>query len=328
LWGGILLGAGLGALGGLAIGSAVAIATSTAGLLLPVAGAFALAGMVYGKEVFTLSGAVAGAVAAGMEISEEREKLREKGMQERERARDDALSLRLNQSPSLAGALPISALGVSALSEKLSVNPLKDSTEEALTTTSDAASAKQAEEEKSAKDLTKMATGEKPYNGDEKSTWFGKKHHKEGERPVFFPRVGLAGAAIGALAGALISLVGGELIHSVEALNGLAALGAEGAIVSAIVIAGTSLIGASYGINRHHYRDVFKITNDLYDGGLFEPTKQHAVAPEVTIAQTPSLPSPNIQDGWKRLQLPQSVISQRQEHGRVQDAAPEHDILH
>ncbi len=294
LWGGLLLGAGLGTLAGLAIGvgaafiPAVAASGVVTSVVAAITGAGALGGMIYAKQVFTLSGAVAGAVAAGMEISEEREK---------ERGQAKTLTTGVDK------------------------NVLSDI--EAMVA------------EAKPSDLGKMATGEKQYKGNEKFSWFGRKHHGEGERPLFFAGVGLAGAAIGAAAGLLIALVGGEGLTALQHLGvfegGIDGLELSKTTMGGIVTAGTALIGASYGINRHNYRDVFDVTNKLYDGELLGRAKEKSVAVEKApeVNQAPSQQAAVSNAGWRRLDGPETLVSsaQLQEQGRVQTAS-EHDIIH
>jgi len=298
LWGGLLLGAGLGAIGGLAIGIGVALIPGVAAagvaastVVTAIAGMGALAGMMYSKEVFTLSGAVAGAVAAGMEIAEERERER----------------------------------GISQSVEQTAKQPVMT---EDISTVVDAVAEKF--------DSGKLATGEKPYKGNETFSWLGRKHHGEGERPLFFAGVGLAGAAIGAAAGIIIALVGGEGMSLLQHMGVGTDLGLNATAVGGVLTAGTTLIGASYGINRHNYRDVFDVTNKLYDGALLGKAKEKSVAvakatQPVQEQEAPLTGQALPEDGWRRLNAPDSTVSSAQLHeqGRVQQDAPsEHDIIH
>lgn len=230
VWGGILLGCALGAVGGALLATAIvamAPAAALGAVMMPMVGIGSMVGMLYGKEVFGLSGAVAGAVSAGMEIAEERR----------------------HNEEIVAGKMVAAGQGVTTAN-------MDDHTK-----------------------VSKMASGELPYEGNESTYLFGQKHHDYGDRPSYFPSVGVAGAAIGALFGAVMVAVGGGLVGGLEHLpifehlvsNGgaLANAGISAATVTgATVIGGTSLIGATYGINRHYFRQVFATSNSMYDGHL------------------------------------------------------------
>jgi hypothetical protein len=234
MWGGILLGCALGAGAGIALAGVIAMMSGvgmTAALVLPMIGIGSLGGMVYAKEMFGVSGAVAGAVAAGMEISEERRHMEE-------------------LARSAGVPLVVDANGTVHMDEH--------------------------------KLVSKMASGEIPYQGNETTSLFGAKHHEYGERPSFFSSVAVAGAAIGALFGGVMALVGGGMVGGLEHLPVFEHMFSSGgplvnvtpamqaSIAQATVVGGTALVGATYGINRHYFRKFFNISNDMYDGKLGE----------------------------------------------------------
>ncbi len=248
VWGGILLGCLLGAAGGVVLAGALAAIGGvgiTAALVAPMVGIGSMVGMLYGKEVFGLSGAVAGAVAAGMEISEERR-----------HAEEQARGVGVGTGD----LAPVnSALGM-----------MSDHTK-----------------------VSKMASGELPYSGDEDSFFFGKKHHEFGDRPSFFGDVAISGALIGALFGAVMSYVGGGMLGSLEHVDAFSKLVGSGGPLAGIsataagvaVTGGCSLVGATYGINRHYFRNLFNVSNDLYDGKVVELGKENVKKMVVLPAQ-------------------------------------------
>lgn len=280
VWGGILLGGGLGSVAGLAIAGAATLASGAAFLALapvivPIA---AVGGMMYAKDVFGTSGAVAGAVAAGMEISEERRHMEE-----------------LGKAPVIgqAAAAPV-AVG-NAMQVAAPVNVMSDYTK-----------------------VGHMASGELAYTGNEEFKLFGEKHHDIDERPLYFGKVGLAGAAIGGILTGAVAFVGGGIEHAVHdtdmfhhlvdklkedavanAVQGVTGSAADVArataekaaestantLVNTVVTASGAAVGASYGVNRHYFRNVFNVSNALYDGHLDEIGKQKAQQDELEAIQ-------------------------------------------
>jgi hypothetical protein len=249
-WGGILLGGGLGSVAGLAIAGTAALATGVGFITLApaITAVAAVGGMMYAKDVFGTSGAVAGAVAAGMEISEERRHIEEL---------NKARGIAPNQENTSA-VTAVSALQVAAPTDLMS-------------------------------DYAKvghMASGELAYTGDEQFKLFGEKHHDIDERPLYFGKVGLAGAAIGGVLAGAVAFVGGGFEsalehtdiyhHLTENIGGANPADTAKTLTNTVVTASGAAVGATYGINRHYFRNVFNVSNAMYDGHIDEIGKQQA----------------------------------------------------
>jgi hypothetical protein len=248
-WGGVLLGGGLGATAGVAVAAVTALAVGTAfsAVVLPVVAVSAMGGMLYGKEVFGLSGAVAGAVSAGMEIAEERRHAEEQG-------KGQAQGQGAVATAATAKAVQVAAPTTTTMSDYTKVGH--------------------------------MASGEIAYTGNEEVKLFGDKHHDIDERPIYFGKVGAAGAAIGAAFAGAVAYAGGGLMdalehtesfkHLLDAMNISGGAVAATGVAQTMVTASGAAVGATYGINRHYFRNVFNVSNALYDGQIDEIGKQMA----------------------------------------------------
>lgn len=213
LLGGLLLGAALGAaVGGLVAGGlALAVGGVTATVASVVVGGAAMIGMKYYKDVFSLVGANTGAIAAAMEINEERNQVVNQKL-------DKLLELEVRRA-------------------RLDPQELEDLHKDA----------------RLARHRGLQYFEDKLQSGS----------------PVFW---GLAavGAAVGAVFGGILLWAGYDVFTDMLKHAGLASetasLGATamgGALVSA-----TALGGATFGINRHYFRQHFNVTNALYEGDL------------------------------------------------------------
>lgn len=86
------------------------------------------------------------------------------------------------------------------------------------------------------------------------------------DRPPFYFKTAAVGAVAGTLLGGLLGVGGEGLLANV----GLASEGASttfGAL-STVMAGGGALAGATFGINRHYYRQAVNFTNALYEGDL------------------------------------------------------------
>ncbi|GEM_PF-3190644 len=232
--GGVVLGGAI----GLAVGGVVTLAgaagmlgaVTIAPLVAPILAGSTLVGMFKGKEDFAHIGTSAGAIAAAMEINEERSQVANHKM-------DVLLAImekQNNLSPEVLDKLQEDIQGI------------KDKHEE-------------------------------HYFGQHQSKQWG------------FWKVALVGAVAGLLLGGAIAAAGYFGVgHSLLGLGAEAMAGHAGATMAGIVatIIGCTVGGATYGINRHYFREVFNVTNALYDGKWDEIAAQRAqqlgVIPEVS----------------------------------------------
>lgn len=261
-WGGVLLGGGLGAVAGVAVAAVTAAlmpaAVTFAAVVMPVVAITTMGGMLYGKDVFSTSGAVAGAVAAGMEIAEER--------------RHSEELLKVNGvGQGAASVAPLSSMPVGNVVQVAAPTSIMSDY----------------------KKVGHMAAGEIAYTGNEQFTLFGEKHHDIDERPLYFGKVGVAGAAIGALFAGVVAYTGGGLVeglehsemfgHLVDKLGLAGDAATTTALAQTVVTASGAAAGATYGINRHYFRNVFNVSNALYDGNLDEIGKQQAQQQDIEL---------------------------------------------
>lgn len=116
-----------------------------------------------------------------------------------------------------------------------------------------------------------------------------------GERRYVFWKVAAIGTAVGAAAGALLAgggFLDAEILHPVNHLlehtlghgASLASLSTGQLIASSSIVGGT--LGASFGINRDLFRQVFDVTDRLFKG-IIVPSNVKGAAPE--IAQEPQV---------------------------------------
>jgi hypothetical protein len=103
--------------------------------------------------------------------------------------------------------------------------------------------------------------------------------------PAVFWKLAGVGALVGAIFGGVILWGGGHnfLVDAVQHLFSPEALAQTGMSTEALtsvlgggLVAASSLGGASFGINRHYFRQHFNVTNALYEGDLKYVGKQRA----------------------------------------------------
>jgi hypothetical protein len=192
-------------------GLALAVGGVTATIASVLVGGAAMIGMKYYKDVFSLVGANTGAIAAAMEINEERNQVVNQKL-------DKLLELEVRR----AGLAP---------------SELEELHKEA-----------------------RLARHRGLQYFDDKL---------QSGSPVFW---GLAavGAVVGAIFGGVLLWAGYDVFKDMLSHAGLSAeaAGIGTTAMGSALVGATALGGATFGINRHYFRQHFNVTNALYEGDL------------------------------------------------------------
>lgn len=262
--GGMVIGAGLGG----AIGTGVAaIATFATGGMAPLAfgmivAGFAAGGMAYEAHDFSLTGKIAGGMAGGLETTEAQ-------LKEYTSVKFDEVNRKIDTLTQLVAG------GKSATAGE--AKPLLSP-------------ANQQVSESEALERIETMHRQKQHCDTQ--------HCGKENRKLVFWKVALMGALIGVVAGALLAAGGltTEIFHLFGAAGkALAPQSSLGLYAASIATCG--LIGASFGINRDLYRQVFDVTDRWYKGLVFNgksnekaPARAQEAAPEhrTLVAETPA----------------------------------------
>lgn len=94
-------------------------------------------------------------------------------------------------------------------------------------------------------------------------------------QPIFW-WLAATGAVVGAIFGGIMLWAGHNFLTDIVSHAGVAATPLTDAMLGGSVLAATTLGGASFGINRHYFRQHFNVTNALYEGDLRYVGKQRA----------------------------------------------------
>lgn len=118
-------------------------------------------------------------------------------------------------------------------------------------------------------------------------------HCKPEDRRLYFPFVGLVGAVVGLAVGAVMGYAGlaDHLLHALG--EGGHILGHTGVVAGTMTV--TGLFGASFGINRDLFRQVFDITDPLFEGRMPGKTTEKSTEIEIhPIEPQRAAPSPQV----------------------------------
>jgi hypothetical protein len=246
--GGLIIGTALGAVVGTAAAAVVAtLGGVTLGLggLAAMVGGFSAAGLIYGAHEFSEVGKVTGAVAAAHEKAEQR-------MKEFESGKFAEIKQEIGEIKAMVAGQVKPGATVTTAAQPAG-NPVNSS--------------------------EVPAPGEPLINY---RTQHCDEHCPPEKRKYVFWKVAAIGLLIGATAGAVLGIGAPEIVNGIIHSLGLASAPLSGTSIFAASVAALGAFGASFGINRDMFRQVFDKT-DLWFKGITRTSIRPVPQPEPSV---------------------------------------------